>query len=174
MRRVQPPETRTVSALNLVVSPAGWLCDHHGLSVLTSFNWLPPGETETASSCGRIASSWPVVRRMGDRALPYIDGRLRPPDKRDRNRWRLVPRSPIDVDVLSSHSFQWGCSSHSNTPLCSYTRSERITHGEVPHQSVLLSTPDGNSVHAPLPAVSLPALQRGDGGALGPDRGGTN
>ena len=89
------------------------------LSALASFSRPLPGETETASSCGRIASS----QRLH---------------------------------------------------LCCRQGSKRISHSELPHDSVLLVTPDGNGVHAPLPAVSLPALEGGDRSALHPDRRGTS
>src|SRR5690349_586886 len=64
--------------------------------------------------------------------------------------------------------------SYQHLHLCSRQGSKRIAHGELPHDSVLLVTPDGNSVYARLPALSLPALEGGDGRALRPDRGGTS
>ena len=49
------------------------------------------------------------------------------------------------------------------------SRGNRITNSEVPHHSPLLLIPNRKRVHTPLSAVSVPSLEGGNRGALGPD-----
>src|SRR6266567_2088066 len=45
----------------------------------------------------------------------------------------------------------------------------RIANSELPNHSPLLVIPNRKGVHTPLSAVSVPALEGGNRGALGPD-----
>jgi hypothetical protein len=53
--------------------------------------------------------------------------------------------------------------------LCSQSCRNRTANCEVPNNSMLLVIPNRKGVHTPLSAVSVPSLEGGNRGALGPD-----
>ena len=104
-----------VTQFGLVIALAVVLCDHYrserwhrsadSFSVKLKLLHLAAGLHHPGLLC----------RWMGDRSLPFLDGRLLSPDERGGDRWWLVPGSSIDMDAVSSHSFRAGCLSHFST-----------------------------------------------------------
>ena len=53
--------------------------------------------------------------------------------------------------------------------LGSQSRRNRIANSELPNHSLLLVIPNRKGVHTPVSVVSVPSLEGGNRGALGPD-----
>ena len=92
------------------------LCDHCVLSGIGMVQSAPSGAKLKLLHLA-TGSNHPglLCRRMVDCALPFLHRGTFTPQKRGRDRWRLFPGSPIDVDAVSSDSFRVGCSSQTIT-----------------------------------------------------------
>jgi hypothetical protein len=94
---------------NIVVSLAGLFCDHRVFCRLRydssdSF----PAKLKLLHPAAGLYHPGLLCRWVVDRALPFLDGWMFSPDERGGDRWRLIPRSPIDVYPVSPDSFRSG------------------------------------------------------------------